>query len=112
MKSSKHATTVLFLSAVISAGIIAYALAHYKAKQPHYSTFIFLGSNGWGYDILLNSRIIIHQESIPSIGNHQGFPLKEQAEKAANLVLKKLNANESLPTLTRFELAEICPSIR
>lgn len=113
MTSKKHTITVLVLSLVVSAGILVYTFTKGTAKKHNrFSTVVFSGFNGWGYDILVDDSVFIHQESIPAIGKGKGFPEKEQAEKAANLVLKKLENKEGLPTLSRFELEEICPSLK
>jgi hypothetical protein len=109
----KHSTVVLLSSLIISTGILVYTFSKRTTKKSsRLSSVVFSGLNGWGYDILVDDSVFIHQESIPAIGNRKGFPEKEQAEKAARLVLKKLENNEGLPTLSRFELEEICPSLK
>lgn len=113
MTSKKHTSIVLLSALLISACILTYAVSrHNQQRDFRYSTVVFSGLNGWGYDILVNDSIYIHQESIPGIGQAKGFPEKEQAQLAANLVLKKLKNKEELPTLSRFELEEICPSLK
>jgi hypothetical protein len=113
MTSKKYSITVLALSLVVSVGILAFTFAKGAArKHNRFSTVVFSGLNGWGYDILVDDSVFIHQESIPAIGKGKGFPEKEQAEKAANLVLKKLESKDGLPSLSRFELEEICPSLK
>lgn len=113
MKKHKHIKTVLLLSGVISASILIYSFTQRTVKKTaRLQTVVFSVSNGWGYDILVDDSVIIHQESIPSYGNGWAFPEKQQAQQAANLVLKKLRTNGGLPTLSRFELKEICPSLK
>ncbi len=113
MTSKKHTITVLLVSLIISGGILVYAFSKRTVKKnSRFSSVVFSGLNGWGYDILVGDSVFIHQESIPAIGNRKGFPEKEQAEKAARLVLKKLENSGDLPTLSRFEVEEICPSLK
>ena len=113
VKKEKHIQTVLWASAIVSICILFYAFTQRPVQRTaRYSAVVFSVSNGWGYDILVDDSVFIHQESIPGYGNGKTFPEKEQAEKAANLVLKKLKSNEGLPTLTRFELQKICPSLK
>lgn len=113
MKRDNHIKTVLLISGIISFSILIHAFTQRPVKRAtHYSTEVFSVSNGWGYEILVDDSVFIHQESIPVYGNGKPFPEKEQAQQAANIVLKKLKNNDRLPTLTRFELQNICPSLR
>ncbi|PZR23236.1 MAG: hypothetical protein DI535_24430 [Citrobacter freundii] len=113
MKKHKHIRTVLLMSAIVSISILIYSFTQGTVKKTaRYKAVVFSVSNGWGYDILVDDSVIIHQESIPSYGNGLAFPEKEQAQQAANLVLKKLKQDEGLPTLSRFELKEIYPSLK
>lgn len=113
MASKRHTITVLLVSLIISAGILVYAFTKRTTnKSSRFSSVVFSGLNGWGYDILVDDHVFIHQESIPAVGNRKGFPEREQAEKAARLVLKKLETSGDFPTLSRFEVEEICPSLK
>ena len=48
-------------------------------------------ASGWGYNILVDHKIFIHQEYIPSIvGKNHFFLTKEDAMKTAGLVIEKL----------------------
>ena len=101
----KHNIIVLLLAAIISTAI--YMTAYKKASNTKtFSAEIFKGVSGWGYNILADDSVFIHQEYIPVIGGKTGFPKKEQAKKAADIVLQKLQQN-SLPTLTTFDLEQI-----
>ena len=64
-------------------------------------------NNTWGYDILVDGRIRIHQSSIPSHPGNEGFKSKEKAEKVARLVIKKMKNGESLPGITAEELKKL-----
>ena len=65
---------------------------------------------GWGYDILTNNKLYIHQEIIPAADGKKGFVSKDQAELIGNLVLNKLKKNQ-LPNISLHEL-DSCRIIR
>ncbi len=77
----------------------------YKNKQPVYFLDVktYQTPIGWGYDIVKNDSIIIHQNVIPGIAGRKGFSDKEEAEKTAILVLKKIK-NKAFPIITLREL--------
>lgn len=106
--TSRHNRVVILVSLAISGIIWLGALnRHHPAKTETLSARIFRGSAGWGYDILLNDTLFIHQECIPVIATKKGFPEKEQAQKAADLVLQKIKQNK-LPTLSKVDIEHIC----
>lgn len=59
---------------------------------------------GFGYNIILDDHVFIHQPSIPSIQGNKGFATKVQAEKVAQLVIYKLTHNIMPPSVTTKEL--------
>ena len=80
-----------------------------KQELSNYNYTIFLcdSSNqklGYGYNIIMDSHIFIHQPSIPSIAGNKGFTSKAQAEKIATLVIHKLTHNIMPPSVTPKEL--------
>ncbi len=60
--------------------------------------------NSYGYNILKNGKIYIHQPHVPAMAGNQGFRTKKQAEKAAEFVMFKIQQNIIPPTVTSFEL--------
>lgn len=60
--------------------------------------------SGWGYEVLMDNRPYIHQEHIPSIPGNMGFATKEDAEKTAQLVIKKIEKGIMPPSITPQEL--------
>ena len=61
-------------------------------------------NNTWGYDILIDNRLTIHQPSIPSLPGNEGFKTKEGAEKVAKLVIKKMKKGEMPPSIDAKEM--------
>ena len=98
---------VILLSIAISAGIWIVTLHNRQSKKKKdFATKIFEGFNGWGYDILVDDELFIHQESIPSWPGKAGFQKKEQAEQTAQLIINKLKQGR-FPAVTTFELQQI-----
>jgi hypothetical protein len=66
---------------------------------------IIAGLDGtFGYDIYTNGKLLIHQETIPSIPGKNGFSSLARAEKTALSVIRKLKMNQNPPVVTRNEL--------
>jgi len=53
---------------------------------------------GWGYDVLMNDSIYIHQQQMPAVQGTRGFTTQQEAEKVANLVVDRIRKKE-LPTI-------------
>jgi hypothetical protein len=64
-------------------------------------------NNTWGYDILVDNKLTIHQPSIPSLPGNEGFKVKESAEKVAKLVIKKMKKGEMPPSIDAEEMKKL-----
>ena len=64
-------------------------------------------NNTWGYDILVDNRIKIHQPSIPGLPGNEGFKTRENAQKVARLVINKIKKGELPPAVTREEMKKL-----
>lgn len=66
----------------------------------------FKTTNGWGYDILKDDKVYIHQEIIPAIEGFKSFTTEAEAEKVGKLVIQKIKNKEGggLPQVTREEI--------
>ena len=58
---------------------------------------------GWGYDILVDRKVFIHQDFIPAVQGKMGFDSEAKAELAARAVMGKLKKGEK-PFITVNEL--------
>ncbi|MES1218671.1 MAG: DUF4907 domain-containing protein [Bacteroidota bacterium] len=104
METKKQNAIIIGAAVIISACIWIFTT---KSQDPqHIKSRVFKVTNGWGYDVLVNDTIVIHQESVPVLQHKLVFEQKEQAEKTAQLVVKKLKSG-SPPTLTKFDLEKI-----
>ncbi|WP_197492150.1 DUF4907 domain-containing protein [Arachidicoccus ginsenosidimutans] len=59
--------------------------------------------NGWGYEIFAGNKLFIKQDKVPQITGTHYFLSREDAKKAAKLVIEKLKNNE-LPSIDTLEL--------
>ena len=66
-----------------------------KQKNFEYSFKLFESTDKtWGYDILKNNKLFIHQTTIPGLPGNSGIEKKSDAEKVARLVIEKLKIVE------------------
>jgi hypothetical protein len=68
-----------------------------------YRIELFKSGQGWGYDILKNGNVYIHQPYIPAVEGQRSFRNKRSAKKTARLVIKKIR-NHNLPSVTKEEI--------
>lgn len=104
MEIKKHNAVVIAISVIVAA-VICYAAIN-KKNTNRYDSRVFKVVNGWGYDILVNDKLIIHQESVPVLENKQPFQKSDEAMQTAQLVVTKLKKGEP-PSLTKFDLEKI-----
>ena len=62
------------------------------------------GTRGWGYDIMVDGKIYIHQPNIPAIMGNNGFSSEENAQEAGEYIIQKLKNNIVPPSVTPEEL--------
>lgn len=59
--------------------------------------------DGWGYQIMMNGKVLIYQPSIPAIDTLMAFPDETSARLIGSMVLEKLNQNRDF-TVTITEI--------
>lgn len=64
-------------------------------------------NNTYGYDILIDGKLLIHQPSIPGMPGNAGFKTKEKAQKVGEFVMKKIKNNEMPPTVSIDDLNKL-----
>ncbi|MEI9809291.1 MAG: DUF4907 domain-containing protein [Bacteroidota bacterium] len=102
----RHNTIVILAAVAMSAGVWIYSYSSSTTKKEKITAKFFEGLNGWGYDILVNNVLFIHQESIPVLPGKKGFLKKEQAEQTALLIINKMKRGQP-PTITTFEMKQL-----
>jgi hypothetical protein len=104
MTIKKHNIIVIGCSAILAI-IISFTQWH-KDDKKQIESRVYRVKDGWGYDILVDERLFIRQESIPVIEAGKTFPTEMQAKQTAELVINKLKTGQP-PALTKFDLEKI-----
>lgn len=60
--------------------------------------------SGFGYDILVDGTLFIHQPNIPAVPGNNGFKNEADAKKVAELMTYKIKNNIVPPTITIEEM--------
>lgn len=107
MTIKKHNIIVIGCSALIAVVISFIQWNNSNTKDiQQLESRVYRVKDGWGYDILVNERLFIRQESIPVIEAGKTFSTAEQAKQTAQLVINKLKTGQS-PALSKFDLEKI-----
>ncbi|HVZ55718.1 MAG TPA: DUF4907 domain-containing protein [Chitinophagaceae bacterium] len=61
------------------------------------------GTYGWGYEVLVDKKVFIHQEYIPAVQGYHGFSSKEDALRVASLAMNKIHLGK-VPVISVHEL--------
>ena len=100
----------IFVFAFIILLVIAYSFRTFKKSDEKVNdrmlkveSVAIHTSAGWGYNILVDHKIFIHQEFIPAITGTKPFLTQEDAMKTADLAIEKLK-NGKLPSITKADL--------
>lgn len=98
--------TKWFIAITLIAGACFFFLKQRGNHTENISYNLFREDSGWGYNILMNDNIVIHQDRIPVIPEYKVFNSKEQAKTAAQLVISKIKAKKA-PTFGKDEIEKI-----
>ncbi len=96
-------TRILGVFGIVSIGLFV-LIRWYNRPEIDYRVIEL--DKAWGYEILVNEQVVIHQETIPAIDSLMGFPNKEAAERTASYLVKKI-ARKETPRLTINELEKL-----
>ena len=86
-----HATVPLFAIHQAAAGDTSYRIVPAEAGT-------------YGYEILVNRKLLIRQKNVPGLPGNRGFVTKADAAATARLVIQKLQQGIMPPTVTTKEL--------
>jgi len=108
MTSSNLSKFILFViaGAALLLGLIFWNHSHGKDDRVYVEVKPIQTGNGWGYNILTDGKIYIHQEYIPAVVGRHAFKTKEDALKVGRKVISKLSARQ-MPTISIDELREM-----
>lgn len=66
-----------------------------------------LENKTFGYNIYINSKLFLHQTTIPCLAGFNGFKNKEDAQKVAVNIISKIKNGEMPPAITEEELKKL-----
>ena len=101
----KLKTGSLYTGVIVAIALIFSAVWITKDSAAIY-THVFKTEAGYGYAIIDHGQILIRQEHIPAISEEIAFCSEEDAEKAGELVLKKITRRIN-PALSQEELNDL-----
>ena len=105
--TTKKRILFIALAAVAAAVLIIIWPCKKTVEESRTVTYsLYETEKGWGYDILVDGSVFVHQPFVPVVAGEQGFPDSLSAGKAARLMIGKLDTGE-LPSLTREEIDRI-----
>ena len=61
--------------------------------------------DGWGYEVMVDDKLFIHQDCIPAISSYKRFASEAEALRIGNRVVDKIKHGHK-PTITTGELAD------
>lgn len=82
-------------------------IAEKMAKADIQYFIIHADDHKYGYTVFIDGQLYIEQKSIPAVEGHAGFRTKEDAEKTAQLVIKKIREGEMPPTISLDDLKSL-----
>jgi hypothetical protein len=95
------AASLLVLIAVIGFSARLGERNHKNMLKVESATFEVAG--GWGYNVLVDHKVFIHQQFMPAVQGYKVFRSKEDAEKIANFQIHKL-MNKKVPAISVKDL--------
>ena len=116
MKSTTNKTNPKYynfigIGLIVAIVVVLFAGRFFRAEKRN--DIVFLDARpihnqyGWGYDILANGQLYIHQETIPAISGKKGFETKDDALQVATRVISKIKAKQIPPAMTIEELMDM-----
>ena len=105
---------ILGVLVVVGVGYAAFTKFHNTEKDapnPYENSEIIVNTfeedTGWGYDVLIDGNLYVHQPNIPAVGGNKGFTAEVDARATGNLAVEKIREGIIPPTISVEELKEI-----
>ena len=76
---------------------------HLTSTTGEFQVKTYRVTDGWGYQILVNSKVYIDQPFIPVLQGRIPFPDRKSARLTGKIVMQKLE-NHRLPAITREDI--------
>lgn len=80
------------------------------SDSPKIEVIAYQSKIGWGYQLVKDEQVLIHQPFIPAIAKEIGFASQKDALKVGYYVRKKLYQGKS-PTISVKEIESLCISL-
>jgi hypothetical protein len=109
----KKILTILGVLVLLVAAYFLYQNFHQEKEipNPYASSQItsetYSTENGFGYKIYIEGNLYVDQPTIPAVAGNKGFKTKIDAEKVANLAIKKIRQGIIPPTISVEELKNL-----
>ena len=100
----KHSLILIASLAAAISVIVPITVSYLGSHDQNNELTVYRVENGWGYDIGIGGRIIIHQPFVPALPGNTAFPDRASARAAGRFVLGKILAGES-PAMSGEEAA-------
>jgi hypothetical protein len=94
MTISKTHKLVLLAACLIAAGSTFFLLVIKPAPKQGLNYNVFKTETGWGYDVLVNEQVIIHQPFVPGKPGINGFNTEGEAAADAKSVIETIKSGE------------------
>ena len=106
---------IIILGILVLLGLSFYLLTNLKTKPTEVSQFAnvditiqtFQENGAWGYDILIDGTLYIHQSNIPAVAGDKGFKTEIDAQRMAEFVVHKIRNNILPPTVSIEEIQNL-----
>ena len=92
----------LILTGSLITAILLFFMIRWQTR-PEFTWRVIKNDSGWGYEILMNEQIFIHQDYLPVISDNRLLTDSITADRLASSVASKLSAGLS-PALSEEEL--------
>jgi hypothetical protein len=102
-KMTKSLFYFMLISVLLLIGVLIYLYFKNSNSISIIQSIPFKTENGWGYNILVNDKIYIHQEYIPAINGKQSFQSRLEAQETGILVIKKIKKGQ-MPVIKTKDL--------
>ncbi|MFZ1846766.1 MAG: DUF4907 domain-containing protein [Saprospiraceae bacterium] len=85
-----------------------------KTGKNKFVTYQIIPSNGttYGYDIFIDSKLKIHQTTIPGRAGVNGFKTETDAKKVAELAVNKIISGQMPPTISQKEIEKLLINLK
>ncbi len=97
---------ILFITALLICSAVIFFIQHEHAGKVFLKAVPVKTASGWGYNIMADDKIYIHQDYIPAVAGKEGFKTQEDALLVGKRVVEKISRNE-LPAITQKDLEEL-----